>query len=199
MSAVAQPAGLPAPPAGVSVSEQALESPAWRVQLDLGTGGVRSLRWRGPSACELADPEAEPQLFQAFVRREGGAPLLSRFIRSRARFNSEGAVLAVEAELGGGVWRTEFGVEARQGGLRVRAGWSGPPPGLAAELSLAFPFAVAAGERWAAAGGGAMGVRAGGRGLIATATGAAWHAECGTVSPIGPEPLVLELRSAIRY
>lgn len=155
-----------APPAGISISEQMVESRVWRVQLDLATGGVRSLRWRGPVVRELADAEREPHFFQAALRDVAGAAGRARYRCSRIRFDDAGARLAVEAELGGGVWRTEFSVDVRQTVLEVRAGWAGAPA--RGEVEVAVPACAEAPE-------------------------AVWHSERGTVSPPAGGALMIRL------
>ncbi len=144
-----------------------VESRAWRVQVDLATGGVRSLLWRGAVTRELADAEREPHLFQAVLRDEAGPAGRARYTCSHIRFDGAGARLVVEAALGGGVWRTEFSVDVRQTVLEVRAGWAGAPGRGAAEVVVPA-CAEAAPE-------------------------AAWHPERGTVSPPPDGPLVIRL------
>lgn len=156
-----------APPPGISISGQSVESRVWRVQVDLATGGVRSLRWRGAVTRELADAEREPHLFQAVLRGVAGAAGRARYLRSQVKFDEKGARLAVESELGGGVWRTEFSVDVCQTVLEVRAGWAGAPvPGA---VEVVVPACAEA------------------------APEAAWHPERGTVSPPPDGPLVIRL------
>ncbi len=184
------PDSRPAPPPGFMISEQMVESRFWRLQLDLATAGARSLRWRGPVMRELADPETEPHLFQAVVAGVPGFSQQARFLRARARFDAEGAVLAVESGLGGGLWRAEFGVDIGQPALRIRAGWSGPPPGIQAELNLALRAPAAGTAGWLPCGVAARRLDLDGIQVVAVVPGAAWHAERGTVSVPADAPLV---------
>lgn len=104
-----------APPEGISASEQNLESRIWRIQLDLASGGMRSMLVRtGADRHELADPEAPLHPFQ--IAGPGG---VSRFNKARIRFDPAGASLAVESDLSGTIWRTVFRVEAAHPGLCV--------------------------------------------------------------------------------
>jgi hypothetical protein len=131
-----------APPEGVSGSEQSVENERWRVQLDLATGGARSLLLRGRGGpCELADPDAAVHPFQAVWRDPaGGRTTVSQFIRSRFRFDHAGASLAVDATLAGGVWTSTFRVRAGEPVLSVDLEWGGLAPG--SLLEMALPLAM---------------------------------------------------------
>jgi hypothetical protein len=127
-----------APPEGVSGSEQSVENQIWRIQLDLATGGVRSLLLRCPDgARELADPEAAIHPFQGILRDPAGRlAAASQFVQSRLRFDDTGAALAVESSLAGGVWQTTFRVKTGDPALVVEAGWPGLAPGSSLEMAL---------------------------------------------------------------
>jgi hypothetical protein len=141
-----------APPEGISVSEQTLENRIWRIQLDLATGGVRSLlvRWNKVRH-ELAAPDGPIHPFQLVgLGRDGEAS--SRFLSARARFDIQGATLAVESELSGHIVRTVFQVQGVCPCLSVSIG-----PGDAGPVGVALPFPalpfpetgwVAGGEDW---------------------------------------------------
>lgn len=134
------------PPDGISASEQMLESRIWRIQLDLATGGVRSmLVRRGPERHELADPEALLQPFQG-VMTGPGAGSVSVYRKSRIRFDPESASLRVESELAGMAWITVFRVEGDCPCLSVAI-----EPGIHAGPGIpgvALPFSGQASSGW---------------------------------------------------
>ena len=142
-----------APPVGVSVSEQSLENEIWRIQLDLATGGVRSLLLRGTGR-DLVDPDAAIHPFQGVRRDPANAVLAaSRHEKSRARFDTTGASLSVKSSLAGGVWKTAFLLLAGDPALRMHVEWEGIEPG--AFLELALPMIVpgaSPGGAWRAGG-----------------------------------------------
>ncbi|MFO7534254.1 MAG: hypothetical protein R6X19_00980 [Kiritimatiellia bacterium] len=139
-----------APPDGVSGSEQALESRIWRLQLDLASGGLRSLLFRGGPVRELIDPEALPHPFQLVARGSAGQTAeLARFSRGRLRFNQAGAELAAELVLAAGRWNLRFRVNADDALLRVEVVPQGLPE-QTAEMGLPLGGAawVAGAENW---------------------------------------------------
>jgi hypothetical protein len=141
----------------VSGSEQALESRFWRLQLDLATGGLRSLLYRDGPVREWIDPEALPHPFQLLARGSTGqAAERARFSRGRLRFDETGTELAVESALAGGMGRVLFRVNGADARLRVEA---------AADRAVEMRMPLS-GAGWIAGGADWMRLEAGDRQLV---------------------------------
>lgn len=176
-----------APPEGVSGSEQSIENQHWRIQLDLGTGGIRSLLLRGHGpVIELADCEAAIHPFQAILRNPaGGRIAASQFIQSRFRFDRTGASLAVDSSLAGGIWKSTFRVEAGNPVLNIELEWAGLAPDALLEMPLPLAIPGLAGAGWQADGTDGMSLTGRDFRVVAAGRGAAWRPERGAARLAG--------------
>lgn len=175
-----------APPDGVSGSEQSLESRFWRLQLDLATGGVRSLIYRGGHPRELVQEEERPHPFQIVARDAAGKVAeLSRFSRARLRFDEAGASLTVESVLDGGLWRVVFGVRGGDSLLRVEMA---PDPGFDRPAETSLPPGGLSDSGWTAGGADWMRRETDGFQLVVRGSGIACRPESGCLVFPGNRP-----------
>jgi hypothetical protein len=177
-----------APPEGVTGSEQLVENGMWRVQLDLSTGGVRSLLLRGRGEKrELADPDGAIHPFQGVLRDPvGGLAAASQYIRSRFRFDEEGASLSVVSSLAGGEWKTTFRVKAGDPVLGVDLEWANLTSGSALEMALPLAMPGSARPGWRSDGADGMSLEGRDFRVTASGNGMTWR----------PQREVAELASA---
>jgi hypothetical protein len=158
-----------------------VENGMWRVQLDLATGGVRSLILRGRGEKrELADPDGAIHPFQGVLRDPAGVLVAaSQYIRSRFRFDEQGASLSVDASLAGGVWKSTFRVKAGDPVLGVELEWGNVASGTALEMALPLVMPGSVGPGWRVDGIEGMSLEGRDFRVTASGSGVTWRPERG--------------------